>query len=299
MVTKIKTRVVTGGAGFIGSALIKHILKREKETRIISIDNYSSGSIKNHIKDKRVSYIKGNTKNISKLLKKTNVIQLFHLGEFSRIVQSFDKVNDCMNSNTIGTFNVIDYCAKNNVQLIYSASSSKFGSKFNQHLSPYSWSKAKNIELIKNYRKWYNLNYEIVYFYNVYGPNHIKNHFMSAVISIFETQYLSNKPLTVVKPGNQKRDFTHVSDIVRGTYLASKSNKNNEYMLGTGKPYTILDIARAFDHPIKMVEERPGERFSSKSIPKKAKSALGYSTKYDVIDYIKSFVKINKNKKQK
>ena len=295
MINKKKNyKVVTGGAGFIGTCLIELLLKKEKNIFIISIDNYSSGSIDNHIKNKRIKYINGHTKNISKILKNINVTEVFHLGEFSRIVQSFKYVNRCMNSNTIGTFNVIEYCAKNNVKLIYSASSSKFGSKFNQHLSPYSWSKAKNIELIKNYQKWFKLNYVIVYFYNVYGPRQIKNNYMAAVISIFETQFLSNKPLTVVKPGNQKRDFTHVHDIVNGTYLASKTSTNSEYMLGTGKPYTILEVAKAFGSDIKMVNERAGERFTSKSVPKKAMKELGYKTKYDVIKYIKDFVKKNK-----
>ena len=156
-------------------------------------------------------------------------------------------------------------------------------------MSPYSLYKYKNIELIKNYNKWFGLKYELVYFYNVYGPGQITNSHMAAVIGIFEEQYKNNKPLTVVKPGNQRRDFTHINDIVNGCYLAWKKGKQNEYMLGTQKTYSINNIAKFFNSKIKYLPARPGERFGSTIKNNNAKNILGYKAKIDIKDYIVKF----------
>ncbi len=290
--------VVTGGAGFIGSNLINYLVKKTKY-KIISIDNYSTGRKKNHIKDKRVKYIKAENSDISKVLKNFNkkISTVFHFGEFSRIYMSFKLLDKCYNSNMIGTFNVVKFCYENNIRIIYSASSSKFGNDGkDEHLSPYSWSKSKNIEFIKNFSKWYNLKYEILYFYNVYGPNHIRNSSMAAVIGIFESQYKSKKKLTVVKPGTQRRDFTHVDDIVRGCYLALKKGKNTEYLLGTKKTYSVIQIAKMFKSKIKFISKRPGERLGSINKDNKAYSHLNYKAKIDIKDYIKNFVITNPKK---
>ena len=220
---------------------------------------------------------------------------IFHLAEFSRIVQSFKYFDDCWNSNILGTKKVIEFAKKKNAKLVYSASSSKFGKRTNEFLSPYSWTKSKNVELIKSYREWYGLEYVIAYFYNVYGPRQIRNNFMSAVIGIFENQYLNNQPLTVVKPGLQKRDFTHVFDIVRGFIKAGFEKSNKEYQLASGKVYTILKVAKMFNSKIKMIPKRPGERWSSSSenLSKSIKD-LNFKSKYTLDSYISDFIKNNK-----
>ena len=289
--------VVTGGAGFIGSNLIK-LLVNKTHYKIISIDNYSTGTKKNHIKNKRATYLKGENKNIVSMLKtrKNKIKTLFHFGEFSRIFQSFKDINQCYYSNMLGTFEVVKFCSNNNIRIIYSASSSKFGNKGkDEHLSPYSWSKSKNIEFIKNFNSWYGLKYEILYFYNVYGPGQIKNSKMAAVIGIFERQYEEKKKLTVIRPGTQKRDFTHVDDIVNGCYLAFIKGRNDHYFLGSKKLYTILEIAKMFKSKIKMLPTRPGERLGSSNPTNKSFTDLGYKARISIKDYITDFIskKIN------
>ena len=208
--------IVSGGAGFIGSNLIRSLLKKTNK-KIISIDNYSSGHKINHLNDKRVKYIKGETADVSKLLKKEKkrIHSFFHFGEFARIYQSFERFNDCLKSNSIGTNEVFKFCLNNNIKLIYSATSASLGNKGqDKNLSPYSFTKAKNLELLENLRKWFNFKFEVIYFYNVYGPGQIKIGDMATVVGIFEDQYEKNKPLTIVKPGTQTRRFTHIDDTV-------------------------------------------------------------------------------------
>jgi UDP-glucose 4-epimerase len=287
--------VVTGGAGFIGSNLIAYLIKNTTY-KIVSLDNYFTGSKKNHIKNKRVKYIRGENFNINKILGKykKQIKVIFHFGEFSRIYQSFLQIEKCLNYNLSGSYQVINFAAKNKIKIIYSASSSVIGNKGkDQNLSPYAWTKAKNIELIKNFNYWFKLNYEIVYFYNVYGPGQILNSRMSAVIGIFETQYKKRKSLTVVKPGSQKRDFTHIDDIVRGCYLAWKKGRQNEYMLGTKKQYSILEIAKMFQTKIKYLPPRNGERFGTSIPNNNAFTHLGYKPKIDIKNYISIFIKKN------
>jgi UDP-glucose 4-epimerase len=294
-----KRILVTGGAGFIGSNLVNSLINKNLAKKIIVLDNYSSGTKKNHINNKKVEYIKGDTKSINKIDKIVNskFDLVFHLAEFSRIVQSFQYFEDCWESNMQGTKKVIELALKKKAKFVYSASSSKFGNKENEFLSPYAWTKAKNVELIKCYREWYGLEYVISYFYNVYGPNQIRNNHMSAVIGIFENQYINNFPLTVVSPGNQKRDFTHVYDIVDGFIKAGFYKKNQEYQLASGKLYTILQVAKMFKSNIKMIPERPGERFSSKRDSlKKSKKELNFESKFKLKNYIDNFLKMNPKK---
>ncbi len=287
--------VVTGGAGFIGSSLIKFFVEKKKiREKIISIDNYSTGHIKNHIKSSNVRYIRGDNRNINILLKPyiKKIKIIFHFGEYSRIHQSFKDYKKCFEYNIHHSSKVIEFAKNNKVKIIYSATSSNLGnSGKDENLSPYTWSKSKNIELIRNYNKWFGLKYELVYFYNVYGPRQITNSPMAAVIGIFEQQCKKRIPLTVVKPGTQRRDFTHIDDIVEGCYLAWKKGEQDEYMLGTKKTYTILQIAKMFKCKIKFLPARKGDRHTSTMINNNAKKILGYKTKKDIKDYIQKIIK--------
>jgi UDP-glucose 4-epimerase len=287
--------IVTGGAGFIGSNLIKYLIQKTK-FKIISIDNYSTGTIKNHIIHKNVRYIKSENINISKILKsyKKKIKVIFHFGEFSRIYQSFLKPKECLNSNINNSFEVINFAKDNKIKVIYSATSSALGNNgMDENLSPYAWAKSKNIELIKNYSKWFGLKYELLYFYNVYGPGQILNTPMSAVIGIFETLFKKKKPLTIVKPGTQKRDFTHIDDIINGCYLAFIKGRQNEYMLCSKKQYSILEIAKMFKTKIKFLPPRKGERFGSSVLNNNALNHLGYKPNVKINDYISNYIKNN------
>ena len=260
-----KIIIVTGGAGFVGSNLINVMLEKTK-FRLISIDNYSSGSKKNHIKSPRVKYINGDTKNISKILNPyiKDINSIFHFGEFSRIYQSFLKMKECINSNTIGSNEVFNFCLSNKIKLIYSATSASIGNKgVDKNLSPYAFTKAKNLELLDNLKKWFNFKFEVIYFYNVYGPGQISKGPMATVIGIFEDQFKKKIPLTVVSPGSQSRRFTHINDTIKACYYAWKKNECKHYSISNRKSYTIFEVAQLFNTKIKLLPSRKGERYAS------------------------------------
>ena len=257
--------IITGGAGFIGTNLIKKLIL-ETNFNIISIDNYSSGNKKNHLPYKRIKYIEGDTRNIKLLLKsyKDKIHSLFHFGEFSRIYQSFHSFSECYSANVLGSNEVFKFCLENKIKLMYSATSANFGNLGNdKNLSPYAFTKSQNLELLENLKKWFNLKFEIIYFYNVYGPHQISVGKMATVIGIFEHQYKNKKLLTVVKPGTQSRRFTHVEDTVDACYFAWKENKCRHYSILNRKSYTILQVAKMFNKKIKYLPSRPGERYTS------------------------------------
>ena len=287
--------VVTGGAGFIGSNLINLLLKKTN-FNILSLDNYSSGVKKNHIYDNRVKYLRGHTKDISHIITKPKLVHsIFHFGEFSRIYQSFLKMETCIESNTIGTNAVFNFCLKNKIKLIYSATSASLGNKGkDKNLSPYAFTKAKNLELLENLKKWFNFKFEIIYFYNVYGPNQISTGSMATIIGIFENLYKSSKPLTVVRPGNQTRRFTHVQDTVNICFLAWKKNKCKHYSVSNKKSYSINEVAKMFNAKIKYLPSRPGERYASALINSNLSNKVHrYFGKINLKDYIKSFLDKN------
>ena len=289
--------VVTGGAGFVGSNLIEFFILKTK-FNIISLDNYSSGSKKNHISNSRIKYINGDTKNIFKILKiyKNKIHSIFHFGEFARIYQSFKKFNECFDSNTLGSKAVFKFCLDNKIKLIYSATSASLGnSGKDRNLSPYAFTKSKNLELLENLKKWFNFKYEVIYFYNVYGPRQIKTGSMATVIGIFENCYIKNKPLTVVRPGTQTRRFTHINDTVKTCYEAWKKNKCLHYSISNMQVYSILQVAKMFDLKIRYLPKRLGERYASAlanvSFNNKVHKRYG---KIKLNEYIKSFIKKNK-----
>jgi UDP-glucose 4-epimerase len=289
--------IVTGGAGFIGSNLIKLLIDRTNY-KIISIDNYSTGLKTNHIKNKRIKYIRNHTKNISQVLNpyKKNIKAIFHFGEFSRIYQSFLKMDECINSNTIGSNEVFNFCFLNKIKLIYSATSASLGNNGNdKNLSPYAFTKAKNIEMLENLKLWFKLRFEVIYFYNVYGPGQISSGSMATVMGKFEDQFKKRKPLTVVRPGSQSRRFTHINDTVEICYYAWKKNKCRHYSISNKKSYTIFEIAKLFNHKIKFLPPRRGERYASAltsmNLSNKVFKSFG---KIKIKDYIKTFINVNK-----
>ncbi len=290
-----KKIVVTGGAGFVGTNLITLLLKKTN-FKIVSIDNYSTGSKKNHIKNQRVKYVKGDTTNISKLIKKPREIStVFHFGEFARIYQSFLKMNECIESNSVGSNSVFNFCLKNKIKLVYSATSASLGNNGkDKNLSPYAFTKAKNLEILENLKKWFNFKYEVIYFYNVYGPHQICTGSMSTVIGIFEDHYKKRKYLPVVRPGSQTRRFTHISDTVDICYLAWKKNLCRHYSISSLKSYSIIEVAKMFKTKIKFLPKRAGERYASSLVNENLSNKIfKYFGKISLKDYINDFLKNN------
>jgi UDP-glucose 4-epimerase len=285
--------VVTGGAGFIGSNLILELLKF-KRFRILSVDNYSSGLIKNHINNKQVKYLTGNTKDIENLLRRYNskIHSIFHFGEFARIYQSFKKINECFSSNIEGSSSVFNFALKNKIRLVYSATSASLGNKGkDMNLSPYAFSKAKNLELLENLKKWFNFKYEVIYFYNVYGERQICKGDMATVVGIFEDHFKLGKKLPVVRPGTQERRFTHIFDTVKACIIAWRKNESKHYSIASKKSYSILELSKMFKSQIRYLPKRKGERFASALTKMNLNNKIiRLSAKIKLRDYIKNFL---------
>ena len=284
-----KKILVTGGAGFIGSHICEELAKNNKND-VFSLDNYTTGSVSNHIKN--VSYIKGNTFDVDKLVP-FHPDLIFHLGEYSRVEQSFKDIEKVFKSNIHGTISILEFSKRCNCKLVYAGSSTKFGDGgLGRFSTPYGWSKASNTELIVNYGNWFNITYAITYFYNVYGGREIKSNKYATLIAIFKEQMRKGEELTVVSPGNQKRNFTHINDIVSGLIMVGEDGYGDDFGIGHPKDYTVLDIANLFKGKIKMLPERRGNRMTGELVTVKTEK-LGWKPTKSIEKYIESCRKNN------
>ena len=276
-----KKCLVTGGAGFIGSHLCERLVKLGY--KVTSLDNYFTGSESNHVAG--VEYIKGETKDIKNYISEIPDI-IYHLGEYSRVLTSFDDVNIVWRLNIEGTLGVLEFCRENKIKIVYAGSSTKFGDNIGGRTeSPYAWSKASNTELVNNYGKWFNLPYAISYFYNVYGGRQISQGKYATVIGIFFEQYKNKEPLTIARPGTQRRAYTHIDDTINGLILVGEKGCGDGYCIGSEKTYSILEIAKIFSGKIKMISKKRGDRMFSTINLSKIKE-LGWTEKYNIEDFI-------------
>ena len=278
----MKTILVTGGAGFIGSHLCERLVKDGH--KVISLDNYFTGSKENHVAG--VEYRKGHTKDIEKHVSETPDI-IYHLGEYSRVEISLTEPALVWDLNKDGTFGVLEFWRKKKCKLVYAGSSTKFGDGGLGRLqSPYAWAKASNTELVQNYGAWYELPYAITYFYNVYGPRERPASAYGTLIETFRRQKQAGEKLTVVSPGTQKRNFTHVDDIVDGLILVGEKGKGDEFGIGTSKSYSVLEVAKMFGSEVVMLPERKGNRMDS-TLDTSKSEVLGWAPKRKLTDYIR------------
>ena len=278
-----KLVVVTGGAGFIGSHLCERLVNDGHD--VISLDNYSTGSEENHVA--QVDYRRGHTKDIASLIPETPDL-VFHLGECSRVEQSFADVKTVLDSNLIGTSGVVEFVKERNIKLVYAGSSTKFADAgIGRDQSPYAWSKAINTELVRNYGEWFGVDYAITYFYNVYGERERGDSQSGTVIGIFAERQAAGLPLQVRLPGSQRRNFTHVSDIVEGLVLVGERGSGDEYGIGHQVSYSILEVAELFGGDVEYLPERPGNRQSSGIDVRRTELELGWKPKLNLPDYIK------------
>lgn len=286
MNSEFRTILVTGGAGFIGAHLCRTLY--EQGHVVTSLDDYSAGSENNHVAG--VTYLTGHTKDIATLI--TDAPDLvYHLGEYSRVEQSFDDIARVLESNVIGTKAVVEFCRTHNAKIVYAGSSTKFADAgIGRDQSPYAWTKATNTELVRNYGEWFGLNYATTYFYNVYGPGERGNTENGTVIGIFKERYERGLPLLVRQPGTQRRNFTHVDDIVAGLMLVGERGSGDEYGLGHPDAYSIFEVAEMFDSKIEMLPERPGNRMKSTVDVRRTELELGWKPQHDLPEYIRSIV---------
>jgi len=277
-----KKILVTGGAGFVGSHLCER-LSKDKNNEVYSLDNYFTGSKDNHVKN--VTYIKGNTEDIEKLIDFAPDM-VYHLGEYSRVEQSFDDMDKVWKFNKNGIFAVLEFVRKHGCKILYAGSSTKFGDGgLGRSASPYAWTKASNTELVQNYGAWFNVPYAITYFYNVYGPREIQTGKYATLIALFKEKMKNNELLTIVSPGTQKRNFTHIDDIINGLVLVGENGYGDEFGIGSGEAFTILEVAKLYGGKIEMLPERKGNRMTADVMSAKTE-ALGWKPEKRLEDYI-------------
>jgi len=278
-----KNILVTGGAGAVGTNLIEALLA--KGNKVTSWDNYSAGKVDNHIAGANYHPI-STIQSVEALQDDFDLI--YHLGEYSKVVPSFDEITNAFTYNILGSFKLLEAIRKNNIPVVYAGSSTKLSYPGELH-SPYAFFKSTIAKLVQGYGDWYDVKYNICYFYNVYGPRtDTWGNEWQSVINIFKKQKEEGVPLTITGDGTQRRDFTHVNDIVNGLILAGSNIRNQEFQLGTGVDYSILEIANAFDHHFEFIDARRGDRPKGLADISTTKDVLGYEPTYNIIDYIKS-----------
>lgn len=284
-----KTIIVTGGAGHVGSHVVEQLMQQDSKPRVIVIDNYFNGSHDNEFPG--VEYREGHTKDIATILQDVPKIDVvYHLGEYARIAPSFDDHAKVADMNTRGTLAVVEFWKERGFKLVYAASSTKFALQGEgRHQNPYSLSKAANVDLVNGYGTWFELPYAITYFYNAFGERENGLGKYATLIAKFEQARMDGKPLTVVKPGTQKRNFTYAGDLARGIILAGEKGSGDGYALANPEAYSIKEIAEAFGGPVELVDGYPG-RPESGDISTKAVSELGWKPTVRIVDYIQGFV---------
>ncbi|MGB5920495.1 NAD-dependent epimerase/dehydratase family protein [Arcobacter sp.] len=274
--------LVTGGAGFVGSHLCER-LAQNLNYEVYSLDNYFTGSKNNHVPN--VTYIKGDTFDIASLVN-FEPDMVYHLGEYSRVEQSFDDIEKVWKYNKDGIFAVLEFVRKVGCKILYAGSSTKFGDGgLGRSASPYAWTKASNTELVENYGTWFNVPYAITYFYNVYGPKEISTGKYATLIALFKEKMRNGEPLTIVSPGAQKRNFTHIDDIINGLVLVGENGYGDEFGIGSPESYSIKEIAQMFGGKIEMLPERKGNRMTADVMTEKTES-LGWKPTKNIKDYI-------------
>jgi len=280
-----KLILVTGGAGFVGSHLVERLVSLGHQ--VISLDNYFTGSKNNHVPG--AEYREGHTKDIAMFITETPDL-VYHLGEYSRVEQSFEDLPIVWQSNVAGTYAVLEFCRQKGCKIVYAGSSTKFGDGgLGRNQSPYAWTKATNTELVKNYGTWFNLPYAITYFYNVYGGREIKEGKYATLVALFKEKVKKGEPLTVVSPGSQKRNFTYIDDILDALILVGEKGEGDDFGIGNDRSYSILEVAELFGRPIEMLPTRPGNRMTASVETEKTKS-LGWSARHNLEAHIKEFL---------
>jgi len=277
-----KRILVTGGAGFVGSHLCER-LAQDENNEVYSLDNYFTGSKANHVPN--VTYIEGLTADIAELITFTPDM-VYHLGEYSRVEQSFDDIEKVWKFNKDGIFAVLEFVRRAGCKILYAGSSTKFSDGgLGRSASPYAWTKATNTELVMNYGNWFNVPYAITYFYNVYGPREIQTGKYATLIALFKEKMKNGEPLTIVSPGNQKRNFTHIDDIINGLILVGENGYGDEFGIGSPEAYSIKEIAEMFGANIEMLPERAGNRMTADVMTAKTE-ALGWKPTRTIGKYI-------------
>jgi UDP-glucose 4-epimerase len=283
----MKKILVTGGAGFVGSNLCEKLVE-DKNNDVYSLDNYFTGSKKNHVGN--VTYIEGNTVDIDKLID-FDPHTIYHLGEYSRVEQSFDDIEKVFKYNKEGTFSVLEFVRKTKAKIVYAGSSSKFGDGgAGRSASPYAWTKASNTELVVNYADWFGISYAITYFYNAYGKREIQTGKYATLIALFKEKMKLRQPLTIVSPGTQKRNFTHIDDIISALVLVGEKGQGDEFGIGSPESFTIKEIAKMYEGEIEMLPERKGNRMTADVISAKTQ-ALGWKPINNIKSYIETLRK--------